>query len=509
MTSKSISNRNSHMRGSAFLVAVSAVALLAGCNKSADHLGMAKIAPQATSVASAAPVSAATPLLDMAREALARGDAAAAAPFAARVLDTDPTNVDAMRLVAESTLMLGDPIKAEGLFRQVVSAEPKSASAKAGLGLALLSQQRGVEAQSYLREAANLKPPVAVLSNIAFALTLAGAPDEAVALLEPFVANPESTPKLRQNLAFALVAANKRARAFEVAGYDLDGIAAARQVAVWSDAVRLPMAAQVTQLAGLKVVDAPAYAAVAPVVAAPVALAAAKPAPNIAPVAAVDIPVQKPVDLADNSVRASDIVVTSQVSLPVSSVASDEPASVAPQIKPLPVSASAAPASAKTQLAKVKVLAPAAKMPAVQTASFAMPTAVAVPKAAVAAIKAVQRLEGWMVQVAAVRIHSASAITKVQRQYHLLFGKTTPIQFVSVGNADPELKRIFIGKPQSRTAATGACAKLRAKGTACLVRDMSKLSLAAPAPVAKPAAAPAVTTAPAATKPRPSKVVKI
>ncbi len=484
------------MRSSAFLMAVSASALLVGCTKNTDSVTNTAVVPHSGKIQTAEVHASATPLVELAREAMARGDAAAAIPLAERALDGQPGDLAATRVLAEATLISGDPVKAESLFRTVVSNDPNSAGAKAGLGLSLLAQQRSSDAIAVLRDAAKLNPSVSVMSNIAFALTLAGAPTHAISLLEPMVSKPESTPKMRQNLAFAYVANNQRARAFEIAGYDLDGVAAARQVAVWSDSVRLPMATQITQLAGLKVVDASAYAQ-AKLVVAPLSM------PVIAEQA-------KPtsVVLAENVgtgqvVQASDVVVTSEKG--------------AEQSEPGVEAVDAAPVVVKTQIAKVKVLAPAAKTAPVQSASFNMSSPVAgaladssivaaAPKIIAAATSSVQKVESWLVQVAAVRATSAQSVAKVQREYRALFGKSTVVKLVPVTNGANSFQRVFIGQPQSRSAAMNTCMQLRSKGTACLVRngeqagEFKATNLVAVAKVAKPVMAKPATVKPAEVK---------
>jgi D-alanyl-D-alanine carboxypeptidase len=495
------------MRSSAFLMAVSASALLAGCTKGSDTLGLANVTPQSSAPQVVEPSASSTPLVDLALEALSRGDAAAAIPLAERALDTAPSDMKATRVLAEATLMTGDPIKSESLFRTLVASDESSAGAKAGLGLSLLAQQRGTEAQSVLRDAAKLNPPIAVLSNIAFALTLAGAPNDAVALLEPMISNPQSTPKMRQNLAFALVAANKRARAFEVAGYDLDGVSAARQVAVWTDQVHLPMATQITQLAGLKVVDASAYAKATPTVGGQVKMASVS--PSSTPVIFAENQVDQPV------VRAEDIVVATEVNSSIPEVAIAETKTEVTITKPTPV--------AKTQLAKVKVLAAKSVAP-VQTASFSSdvaPLVAGAPKVITKVVTSVRKVEGWLVQVAAVKASTAKAIASVQREYRNLFGKSANVRLIQVSKGSETFQRVFVGQLQTRASAQSYCSKLRAKGTSCLVRNSAVAGsfassamvakISAPKPVAVKLAAPvkAAPVKPVTAKAETSKMVKI
>jgi D-alanyl-D-alanine carboxypeptidase len=496
------------MRNSALLMAVSASALLAGCTKGSDTLGLANVAPQSGVPQVVTPSAASTPLVDLALEALSRGDAAAAIPLAERALDTAPADMKATRVLAEATLMTGDPVKSESLFRTLVAADESSAGAKAGLGLSLLAQQRGKEAQSVLRDAAKLNPPAAVLSNIAFALTLAGAPNDAIALLEPMVNNPQSTPKMRQNLAFALVAANKRARAFEVAGYDLDGVSAARQVALWTDQVQLPMATQITQLAGLKVVDAPAYAQAAPT-SNKIALDSPTVASSVFAEAKTENKMEQPV------VRAEDIVVATEASSLTPEIANTETKTEVMAVKQS--------SAEKTQLSKVKVLKTQSAAP-IQTASFSSnitPIVSAAPKLMANAAASVRKVEGWLVQVAAVKASTVKAIASVQREYRNLFGKSANVRLIQVSKGAETFQRVFVGQLQTHASAKSYCSKLRARGTSCLVRNSATAGsfasaamvakVSAPKPVvAKPVAL--VKTAPAkpvTAKTETSKMVKI
>jgi Flp pilus assembly protein TadD len=436
------------MKHSLLLVAVSTSALLAGCARNADQ-AFQDVAPAAAQDA-AAP-SAVAPLTTLSQEALARGDAAAAIPLAERALESAPGDVDAGLALAQAHLMQGDPVKAEGLFRDVLKHDADSAAANTGLGLSLLAQQREEEARTVLMAAAKQKANVQTKSNIAFALTLAGAPKEAVELLEPVAMGKESSPKVRQNFAFALVMADNRARAFEVAGYDLDGVAAARQVSAWSDVARAPFKQRLTQMAGLTVVDAPAYAKVE----------APKPVETVKPVevAAADMPAEK-VELVVVPEEKKPVAVenAAPVEAPV------EMAAVEPE----------KPVVAEKVSVKPVVLRPATPSP-VEAASFSPVLPTPSVKKAVETVATVSKFANWVVQVGAItfKTDQTKSLTKI---FENRLGNKASVRVVTVDAPNGKLHRVVLAEPKTRQEAQSTCATLRAKGRACFARTVAGIS---------------------------------
>jgi D-alanyl-D-alanine carboxypeptidase len=457
------------MRNSLLLIAVSTSALLSGCARNTDQ-AFKDVAPAAT--ATNQTPTALAPLTQLSQEALARGDAAAAIPLAQRALESAPNNADALLALAQAYLMTGDPVQAEQTFRDVLKNDTKSTVANTGLGLALLSQQRTDEAQTVLRLAAAQKPAAATLSNIAFALALAGAPDEAVKLLDPIALASGSTPQLRQNLAFALVMANNRARAFEVAGYDLDGVSAARQISAWSETARKPFAKRLTEMAGLAVVDRPAFAQAAPAVAEQVAVTAAKPVETTvsAPQAAA-VEEKVKVDVAA-AVAPVTVEVAETVAAQAKPVAVSEPVVV---VKP-----SVAVAAVKTVAVDLRpvVLRPKAAKPAVETASLTLPSIATVQTTvrSVAKVEAnVSKLVGWVVQIGAVTLKTDQS-RNIVRSFQASFGKKSAPRVVVVDTPSGKLHRIVLGQSQTKATAVKICSSLKAKGHACFARDAVTLT---------------------------------
>lgn len=480
------------MRNSLLLIAVSSSALVAGCARKAEQ-SFQDVAPAATSE-TAAP-SAVAPLTQLSQEALARGDAAAAIPLAERALESAPNDLNATMALAQAQLMRGDPVKAEQLFRGALKSDASSAVANTGLGLSLLAQQRIEDAKRVLLTAAGQKSSVQTKSNIAFALTLAGAASDAIKLLEPIAMGKESTPTVRQNFAFALVMANDRARAFEIAGYDLDGVAAARQIASWTQTAHAPFKQRLTEMAGLTVVDSPTYAAAevpTPAVVTPSAVATVA----VAPAPEAVLPVKSDVSVA---VPAQDVAQVAPV------VATTEKVASVDVVKPAPV----AKVSKVAQVSvKPVVLRPKSPVSPVVTASMSMPVATPVTGQSAAKVATATKFANWVVQVGAITFKSDQTKFLV-KAFERRFGKSANVQVVAVDAPNGKLHRVLIGNALDRTAARNVCAGLRAKGRACFTRSESTVSqpvlataVAAKAPVSKPVSlTPAAPVKMAAAKP--------
>ncbi len=458
------------MRHTLLLLAVSTSALVAGCARKAEQ-SFADVAPAATSKVAPGGVA---PLTQLAEEALSRGDAAAAIPLAERALESSPGDVDATLVLAQAHLVDGDPVKAADFFKTVLSSDNNSVEANTGLGLSLLAQQRVSEARAVLQHAAAQKTNTQAKSNIAFALTLAGAPDDAVKLLDPVALGPDSTPKLRQNFAFALVMANNRARAFDVAGYDLDGVAAARQIATWTDVAQAPFKQRLTQMAGLTVVEAPApalaQADIKPsTIVAPVMVA--EKAPEPVKLAAADVP-QAVVETA--LVEEATPVVEARVV-----VAAAEPQQL---VAPKPV------APKPVVLKKKMMPAPVARASyEVQPSETPAQKSVDVPAVS-------GQPQSWVVQIGAVVLKTDQS-ARLEKMLQRRLGRTSSVKVVTVDAGSGKLHRILFGEPTDRAAARNLCATLRGKGRACFTRNLDSLSqpavyVARAKPVARKAAKP-------------------
>lgn len=465
------------MKQSILLAAVASSAVLGGCARNADQ-AFQDVAP-AVAQNSSAP-SGVAPLTTLAQEALARNDAAAAIPLAERALEAAPGDVEAELALAQAHLMQGDPVKAEDLFRDVLKKASASAAANAGLGLSLLAQQRQDDARTVLIAAAQQDANAQTKSNIAFALTLAGAAKEAVSLLEPVAMGKESSPRVRQNFAFALVMADNRARAFEVAGYDLDGVAAARQISAWTEVARAPFKQRLTQMAGLTVIDTPAYAKAEmpkPVeVAAPAQVAAAE--------APASVEKTEMMLVAEAKKTSAELV-------PVS-VAETKPA---PAAESAPVEKAVKMAAAVTEKpAAVAVSAkPVVLRPATPSAfgSASLSSVVPAPtvKKTVEAIATVNQIADWVVQVGAITF-KADQTKSLARIFENRLGNKAAVRVVTVDAPNGKLHRVVLAEPKTRKEAQKTCASLRAKGKACFARTLAGVSkpvvVAATAVPAKP-----------------------
>ncbi len=138
-----------------------------------------------------------------------------------RALRMDPRNIEA-KLGLGRTRIRTDPAGAEAMFLQVLAADPTNAAAMNDLGIARDLQGRHAAAQEAYTKAAALAPEMtAAQVNLGLSLALSGHGNRALEILRPLAANPEATPRVRQDLAVALMAAGDDQGARRVLGADM------------------------------------------------------------------------------------------------------------------------------------------------------------------------------------------------------------------------------------------------------------------------------------------------
>jgi len=113
-----------------------------------------------------------------------RGKAGEAAALALELLPRQPHCPGILQLAGQGLLAEGRTAQAIPLLERLVAEKPDAAEARSLLGTALLVERRMPEAVEQLRRAAELDPTPVRRSNLALALTYAGAADEAVEILE-------------------------------------------------------------------------------------------------------------------------------------------------------------------------------------------------------------------------------------------------------------------------------------------------------------------------------------
>jgi Flp pilus assembly protein TadD len=217
-----------------------------------------------TACATPAPPS----VLNVADAAIQGGDPAMALRVSQAALVADPANRDALYHEGAAYYALGRCMDAIAAYRLALGADPHAAEAELGIGRCLLRRNPAAAEQAFAaairddpgnaaafndlgiardlqgnhagavpsyRQALLLKPgDIPTEVNLGLSLALGGDADDAMQYLGPLAASSEATPKIRQDLATALVAAGRPAQARQVLALDL----APDQVDALMDAIR-------------------------------------------------------------------------------------------------------------------------------------------------------------------------------------------------------------------------------------------------------------------------------
>jgi Flp pilus assembly protein TadD len=137
----------------------------------------------------------------------------------AKVVAAEPAFAEAQRLLAGTTLALGDPAAAEALLRRALEVDPAWTPTLTTLGELLLAGGRGTEAEAVLRRAlaAGAPDPRAALA-LARHYNGSARAAEALAVATPFCTHGRLDPELATQHVTALVALERQAEAVSFYG---------------------------------------------------------------------------------------------------------------------------------------------------------------------------------------------------------------------------------------------------------------------------------------------------
>ena len=213
--------------------------------------------------------------LRQADEARAAGNVDTAIPLYDRALQANPEGMEAKLGLGQALLTIGAGDEAAAQFRDVLARRGSDSTARRGLAAALIAmgqpalaeqqidlalqangndyhalnllgvvldmQGRHAEAQANYRRGLELAPDDAALhSNYGLSLAITGPPEAAIAQLAPLAGSRKSTPRMRQNLAFAYAMAGDLGNSLQLCRRDMDELYAQRQLAYYAQLRSLP-----------------------------------------------------------------------------------------------------------------------------------------------------------------------------------------------------------------------------------------------------------------------------
>jgi tetratricopeptide (TPR) repeat protein len=144
-------------------------------------------------------------LLELALQHYRRGELQQAEQIYLRVLEVDPHQVEALRIIALVFCRTGRSERAIEYLRAVLRLRPAWADAHNDLGMVQISLKRLADATASFREAVRLQPGLAAAhNNLGSALREAGRPDEAVGCLQEAVRLVPRYAEAHYNLGLAL-----------------------------------------------------------------------------------------------------------------------------------------------------------------------------------------------------------------------------------------------------------------------------------------------------------------
>jgi Flp pilus assembly protein TadD len=384
-----------------------------------------------------------------------------------------PRDAGYRMLLADAYLKNGRFDSARATYGDVAALDPSNVRAE--LSIALMQIALGNPRAAIARlDDLDGRAPVA---DVALAYALAGAPDRAVALLEPAARAPEATPRVRQNLALAYALAGDWRRARAVAAQDVSPADLDARLAQWAGFAR-PGAAGVQVASMLGVTQTrdpgpPVRLALAPA-AQDQAVALAEAAP-VAP-APAPAPVQVAAAEAAPAEAPAFWVPTAQSYQPA------EPAAEAPAPAPAPAPARhIAVAQAAVQVAPV----PAPVSSEVHARYAAAARELVTPRAPFIRASVVSPTVTPLFQRARAEIRSGNAPIVVQlgafsseanaehawqqvsARYHL--GNRRPLT-TTIAFGGRTLHRVSVSGFASAVDAQRLCGQIRGQGGVCFVR---------------------------------------
>lgn len=193
------------------LTAASAIAILAGCT------GPNFSKPRSASIFGGPANSGKLGLATRAQAALAANDVATAIPLAEQAVEGSPRDAGFRALLGNCYLAAGRFASAESAYRDSLSLFASQPQVILKLALVQIAAGRVDEAKILLAEAQTILDA----SDVGLALTLAGDPQSAIAVLEPAARAVAADPRTRQNLALAYAFAGDWTQARVVAGQDV------------------------------------------------------------------------------------------------------------------------------------------------------------------------------------------------------------------------------------------------------------------------------------------------
>ena len=120
--------------------------------------------------------------------------------------------------------LASDPARAEALFMDALTREPRNAAVLNNLGIARDLQGRHADAQVAYGEAIASAPDLrAPQVNLALSLAMSGRSPEAVRIMRPIGERQDATPRERHDLAAVLAIDGKRDEAARLLRPDLEG----------------------------------------------------------------------------------------------------------------------------------------------------------------------------------------------------------------------------------------------------------------------------------------------
>jgi Flp pilus assembly protein TadD len=149
-----------------------------------------------------------------------------------RALAVDPTAPGALLGLGRLELARGSAADAEHDFTRLLTRTPNDRTAMNDLGVALDLQGRHAAAQDVYARLLRIDPnnrPASV--NFALSLSLSGQADQSVAMLRGPAAQPDATPRVRQDLAVALALSGNTQEAEKLLLTDLSPADAAAALA--------------------------------------------------------------------------------------------------------------------------------------------------------------------------------------------------------------------------------------------------------------------------------------
>jgi Flp pilus assembly protein TadD len=465
------------------LTALSVIALLAGCAQ--------------TPGGQPAPPPVGPDTLNVADAAIAGGDPSMALSVSQSVLQSDPTNVDALihegdayyalmrcpaAVAAYQLALQGDPKSAAaetGMGRCLIKTDPKSAetalelavqddpgnaAALNDLGVARDLQGNFAGAASAYQQALLADPgSTATEVNLGLSLALSGKGQEALQYLGPLATGQGATPKIREDYAAALVAAGREDEARHVLSIDLT----TDQIQPMLDTFNAIIAASQAPLPPPGAVPPAVSQLVAPT--APqlqTTAVAAAPLPGDPPLLTPSAPPPVPDIVApppDDEPKNADAAYTGPSPIP-GAVSSSTPGPSAADAATLAAAAPAAAAPAGASAADA-----AAADPVAPKAAVAQPPAAPDPAPPAASVSAPG---GYQVQLGA--LNSAPAATDAWNQISgrlpaLFAGRNPDIEPASVNGKT--YFRLRTGTFSSRRDAVKFCSSVTSAGHPCTVAD--------------------------------------